>query len=69
MASKLLFPTMRTGDFIHSSIFDELTKGVFKNETKNKYLDIIEKLQKEGAQGIIFGCTEITLLTEVTHVP
>ncbi len=49
-------------DFIHSSIFDELTKGVFKNETKNKYLDIIEKLQKEGAQGIIFGCTEITLL-------
>jgi aspartate racemase len=34
-------------DFIHSSIFDELTKGVFKNETKNKYFDIIEKLQKE----------------------
>jgi aspartate racemase len=41
---------------------NDLTKGIYKNEVKNKYLNIIEQLNKEGAQGIIFGCTEISLL-------
>ena len=49
-------------DFMHSSIFNELTKGIFKDETKKRYIDIIEKLNKDGAQGVIFGCTEISLL-------
>ena len=31
-------------------------------ELEKKYLDIIEKLCKDGAQGVIFGCTEISLL-------
>ncbi|MGZ3902359.1 MAG: aspartate/glutamate racemase family protein [Bacteroidia bacterium] len=48
--------------FIHDSIFNELTKGVFKNETKLKYSEIIDKLKQNGAQGVIFGCTEISLL-------
>src|SRR4029078_3943553 len=33
-------------DYIHASIFNELTRGLFKAETKNKYLDIINKLKK-----------------------
>ena len=39
-----------------------LTKGIFKDETKNKYLGIIDRLQRAGAEGVIFGCTEISLL-------
>ncbi len=57
-----LIPDSADRDFIHASIFDELTKGVFQEATKKKYLGIIEKLQKDGAQGVIFGCTEISLL-------
>src|ERR1035437_7761648 len=57
-----IIPDNADRDFIHDSIFNELTKGVFKDETKKKYLEIIDKLQKEGAQGVIFGCTEISLL-------
>jgi len=57
-----LIPVEAERDFIHSSIFNELGKGIFKNETKKKYLDIIENLRNEGAQGIILGCTEIPLL-------
>jgi aspartate racemase len=49
-------------DYIHGSIFNELTKGVFKDETKKKFIDIIAKLKRDGAEGVIFGCTEITLL-------
>ena len=29
-----------------------------------KYLDIMERLAKEGAEGIILGCTEIGLLVK-----
>ena len=51
-------------DFIHASIFNELTKGIFKEETKAKYSEIIQKLEQKGAEGIIFGCTEISLLVQ-----
>lgn len=57
-----IIPDSEDRDFIHSSIFNEFTKGIYKEETKKKYLNIIEKLSNEGAQGIIFGCTEISLL-------
>lgn len=49
-------------EFIHNSIFAELGKGIFSSETKKKYLEIIEKLKKSGAQGVILGCTEIPIL-------
>src|SRR5262249_19020858 len=45
-------------DFIHSAIFNELTRGIFKDETKLKFLEIIEKLRVTGADGVVFGCTE-----------
>lgn len=49
-------------DFINNSIFNELGKDIFLQETKERYLDIIGKLVEQGAEGIIFGCTEIPLL-------
>jgi len=57
-----IIPSNSDRDFIHASIFEELTKGIFKTETKNKYVKIITELEKQGAKGIIFGCTEISLL-------
>ncbi len=61
-----IIPDTVDRNFIHASIFNELTQGIFKIETKNKYIAIIENLKKEGAQGIIFGCTEISLLMNQT---
>lgn len=55
-------PSGEDRDFIHASISNELQKGIFKEETKKRYLEIIEKLCGNGAQGIILGCTEIPLL-------
>ena len=48
--------------FIHTSIFDELGKGILQETTKHRYLQIIDTLTKEGAEGIILGCTEIPML-------
>ncbi len=32
--------------------------------SKKRFLDVMEKLAKEGAQGVILGCTEIGLLVQ-----
>lgn len=57
-----IVPDNADRDFIHASIFNELTKGIFKDETKKKYIAIIDNLKTNGADGVIFGCTEIALL-------
>jgi len=57
-----LIPHPNDREFIHHSIFNELGKGIFTKETKEKYLAIITNLVDQGAKGIIFGCTEIPLL-------
>ncbi|CAA9202764.1 L-aspartate/glutamate-specific racemase [Flavobacterium bizetiae] len=49
-------------DFIHTTIFEELGKGIVSSETKKRYLEIANQLIKEGAEGIILGCTEIPLV-------
>jgi len=49
-------------DFIHYTIFEELGRGIVTEETKKRYLEIANELIKNGAQGIILGCTEIPLV-------
>jgi aspartate racemase len=58
----ILIPGNAERDFIHATIFNELGKGIFTKETKEKYLTIIDRLIKQGAEGVIFGCTEIPML-------
>ena len=43
-------------------IFDELCRGRFLPESKARYLEIVDRLRGQGAEGIILGCTEIPLL-------
>lgn len=47
---------------VNDIIFSELCKGQIKEKSKEKYLEIIEKLKNKGAQGVVLGCTEIGLL-------
>ena len=57
-----LVPEKPERDFIHEVIMNELLKEIFKIETKDKFLKIINELTKRGAKGIVLGCTEIPLL-------
>ena len=57
-----LIPERQERDFIHSVIFNELCKGIINPESKKAFIEIIERLQENGAEGIILGCTEIPLL-------
>lgn len=49
-------------DFIHTTIFEELGRGLVTEETKKRYLEIANQLIENGAEGIILGCTEIPLV-------
>jgi Asp/Glu/Hydantoin racemase len=54
---------------VHRVIYDELCLGVIKPDSKRAYLDVIERLVAAGAQGVIAGCTEITLLVKQDDIP
>jgi len=47
---------------VHRIIYDELVQGIVTESSKALYIEIIERLIANGAQGIIAGCTEIELL-------
>ena len=49
---------------MHRIIYEELCKGQLLESSKERYLDIIKKLQAQGAQAVILGCTEIGLLVK-----
>ncbi len=59
---EVLIPDANDREFVHHCIFNELGKGIFRPETKARYITIIDKLIEQGAEGIIFGCTEIPML-------
>ena len=64
-----IVPDAEGRDLIHSSIFHELSKGVLKKETKEKFIRLLDKLMEQGAEGIILGCTEIPLLIQQEDYP
>lgn len=47
---------------VHHIIYDELCQNVIRESSRKRYRDIIGQLVERGAEGIILGCTEITLL-------
>ncbi len=49
-------------DYIQQTLKEELGRGLALPETKAAYMEIIHQLISDGAEGIIFGCTEIPLL-------
>jgi aspartate racemase len=47
---------------VHRIIYDELCRGVIREESRQRYRQVIDRLVAAGAQGIVLGCTEIELL-------
>ena len=50
-------------------IFDELTHGEIREESRETYLRVIDDLVAAGADGVVLGCTEIELLVEQADRP
>ncbi len=58
----VIIPNKQDIEIVNDIIYNELCLGKITNSSKQKFLEIINKLQLEGAQGVILGCTEIGLL-------
>ena len=59
---EILVPGQRDQEAVHHVIYEELTKGIIRPESRQIYREVMERLGEQGAQGIILGCTEIMLL-------
>jgi aspartate racemase len=61
-ALQVLVPGQRDRDIIHRIIFEELVVGRLLGESREEFRRIMAALVAQGAQGIILGCTEFSLL-------
>lgn len=59
-----LVPNREDQQFINRVIYEELTKGIIRTDSRKRLNNIIEELKLSGAEGIILGCTEIPLLVK-----
>jgi len=68
---EVLVPNAEQQIMAHEVIYQELCLGEIKLDSKQKYLEVIQSLYNQGAQAVILGCTEITLLVQQkdTQVP
>ena len=56
---------------VHRIIYDELVRDVVRPESRDLYRGVMADLVADGAEGMVFGCTEVGLLVgpDDTTVP
>lgn len=59
---EVLVPDETIIEFVNNVIFSELCLGIISETSQEKFRNIIVSLAKQGAQGVILGCTEIGML-------
>lgn len=59
---EVLIPIETDRQLVHRVIYDELCQGHLLPESRERYVEVISRLADKGAQAVILGCTEISLL-------
>ena len=52
---------------VHRIIYEELCAGRIREESRRTYQRIMAQLAGQGAQAMVLGCTEISLLIKPEH--
>lgn len=58
----VIVPPPDDREIVHRVIYEELCLGQIRPASKQRYLEIMQRLVEAGAEAIILGCTEIDLL-------
>lgn len=66
---EVVIPDKPLRDEIHRIIFQELCKGQCTADSRERSVAIIQSLLARGAEGVVFGCTELSLLLGPGDVP
>lgn len=61
---QVLTPDRAGVEAVHQIIYNELVHGIIREESRQTYREVIDRLILRGAQGVILGCTEIPLLVK-----
>lgn len=61
-------PSAPDREIIHHVIFEELCHGIIKEASRQEFVRMISGLTKDGAEGIVLGCTEIGMLVHDSDV-
>jgi aspartate racemase len=65
----VLIPGSDEREFIHRVIYDELCLGQVLPASRAAYRRVLAELARQGAEAIILGCTEISLLVDQSDSP
>lgn len=63
---QVLVPPTDARAQLHRVIYDELCQGIIRPKSRGYFRQVMADLGQEGAQAIILGCTEISLLVDST---
>lgn len=66
---QVLVPPAPDRDEVHRIIYEELCLGQVRADSRSVYQRVMGDLVAQGAQAIILGCTEISLLVSAVDVP
>lgn len=66
---RVLIPAAAERALVHRVIYEELCLGQVLPPSQQAYRQVIAGLARDGAQGIILGCTEIGLLVQPEDSP
>ncbi len=64
---EVVVPSPTDRQAIHRIIYQELCLGIVKEESRQQYLTIMNRMRGDGVEGIIEGCTEIVMLVGQEH--
>jgi aspartate racemase len=65
---EVVVPTEQKRDAIHNMIFKELGANIITPRSKELLLEAIRETLNEGAQGVIFACTELQFVVKPEDV-
>ncbi|MGC4011260.1 MAG: aspartate/glutamate racemase family protein [Pseudomonas sp.] len=66
---EVMVPAQPERERIHDIIFDELSLGRILESSRSALVEIVERAKAEGADSVIFGCTEICLILHPDQLP
>jgi aspartate racemase len=66
---EVLIPDEADREVVHRVIYEELVLGLVRHASRAEYRRIIQRLVDQGAQGVILGCTEISMLVKPSDSP
>ena len=66
---RVIVPAPEDREIIHRIIYEELCLGIVKPESRAEFRRIMGILASQGAQAIVLGCTEISLLVNQQDAP